>query len=83
MVQLVPSLLRQELNRLAADGQRIDGRGQFDGREVHLEVDCLYNAEGSAKVVWGDTIIYAAATLMITLAHVLDKDLVDGDGFRV
>ena len=42
MVELVPSLLRQELDRLAADGQRIDGRGQFDGREVHLEVDCLY-----------------------------------------
>ena len=65
MVELVPSLLRQELNRLAADGQRIDGRGQFDGRDVHLEVDCLYNAEGSAKVVWGDTIIYAGVKFEI------------------
>ncbi|MDP6865564.1 MAG: hypothetical protein QGG62_01360, partial [Candidatus Poseidoniaceae archaeon] len=65
MVELVPSLLRQELNRLAEDGQRIDGRGQFDGRDVHLEVDCLYNAEGSAKVVWGDTIIYAGVKFEI------------------
>ena len=65
MVELVPSLLRQELERLAADGQRLDGRGQFDGREVHLEVDCLYNAEGSAKVVWGDTIIYAGVKFEI------------------
>ena len=65
MVELVPSLLRQELNRLAEDGQRIDGRGQFDGREVTLEVDCLYNAEGSAKVVWGDTIIYAGVKFEI------------------
>ena len=65
MVELVPSLLRQELDRLAADNQRIDGRGQFDGREVHLEVDCLYNAEGSAKVVWGDTIIYAGVKFEI------------------
>ena len=65
MVELVPSLLRQELDRLAEDGQRIDGRGQFDGREVHLEVDCLYNAEGSAKVVWGDTIIYAGVKFEI------------------
>ena len=69
MVELVPSLLRQELNRLAADGQRIDGRGQFDGREVHLEVDCLYNAEGSAKVVWGDTIIYAGVKFEIRTRH--------------
>ena len=65
MVELVPSLLRQELDRLAAEGQRIDGRGQFEGREVHLEVDCLYNAEGSAKVVWGDTIIYAGVKFEI------------------
>ena len=65
MVELVPSLLRQELDRLATEGQRIDGRGQFEGREVHLEVDCLYNAEGSAKVVWGDTIIYAGVKFEI------------------
>ena len=63
MVELVPSSCDKKLDRLAADGQRIDGRGQFDGREVHLEVDCLYNAEGSAKVVWGDTIIYAGVNL--------------------
>ena len=73
MVELVPSLLRQELNRLAADGQRIDGRGQFDGRDVHLEVDCLYNAEGSAKVVWGDTIIYAGVKFEIRTPWPIDQ----------
>ena len=65
MVELVPTLLRQELERLAADNQRIDGRGQWDSRDVSLEVDCLYNAEGSAKVVWGDTIIYAGVKFEI------------------
>ena len=59
MPQLVPSLLRQELARLAEEGSRIDGRGQWDSRDVSLETDCLYNAEGSAKVVVGGTIVYA------------------------
>ena len=54
MVELVPALLRQELARLAEDGQRLDGRGQWEARDVTLETNCLYNAEGSAKVVcWG------------------------------
>ena len=39
MVELVPTLLRQELERLAAENQRIDGRGQWDSRDVSLEVD--------------------------------------------
>ena len=59
MVELVPTLLRQELARLAEDDLRLDGRGRWEGREVTLETDCLYNAEGSAKVVMGDTIVYA------------------------
>ena len=32
MVELVPSLLRQELARLAEENQRIDGRGRWDSR---------------------------------------------------
>ena len=59
MVELVPSLLRQELNRLAEEGTRIDGREQWEARDVSLETDCLYNAEGSAKVVMGGTSVYA------------------------
>ena len=59
MVELVPSLLRQELARLAEESERIDGRGQWDTREVSLETNCLYNAEGSAKVVMGGTVVYA------------------------
>ena len=59
MVALVPTLLRQELARLAEADARLDGRGQWEGRQITLETDCLYNGEGSAKVVMGDTIIYA------------------------
>ena len=65
MVELVPSLLRQELEALAANDQRIDGRGRWESREIKLETNCLYNAEGSAKVTWGDTIIYAGVKFEI------------------
>ena len=37
MVELVPALLRQELARLAADDQRLDGRGRWESREVSLK----------------------------------------------
>lgn len=56
--QVVPQLLRQHLANLADDGQRLDGRGQWDSRQVDLEVGCLYNGDGSAKVIWGDTVVY-------------------------
>ena len=52
MVELVPSLLRQELAALAEKDERIDGRGRWESRDIKLETNCLYNAEGSAKVTW-------------------------------
>jgi len=55
----VSNLLKQELARLAESDKRIDGRGRFESRDIILETDCLYNAEGSAKVTWGDTVVYA------------------------
>jgi exosome complex component RRP42 len=58
-IPLVPQLLRSHLIELAENDQRLDGRGQWDGREVQLEVGILGNAEGSAKVRMGDTIVYA------------------------
>ena len=51
MVELVPQLLRQQLQDLAQQDKRIDGRGRWQSREMTLETGVLYNAEGSAKVV--------------------------------
>ena len=34
MVELVPNLLRQELEALAAKDERIDGRGRWESREI-------------------------------------------------
>ena len=45
MVELVPSLLRQELAALAEKDERIDGRGRWESRDIKLETNCLYNAE--------------------------------------
>jgi len=63
MVELVPSLLRQELEKLAEADQRIDGRGQWDSRDITLETNCLYNAEGSAKVRIGNTWVLAGVKI--------------------
>ena len=48
-IPLVPQLLRSHLKELADNGQRLDGRTQYQGRDVELEVNVLGNAEGSAR----------------------------------
>jgi len=58
-IPLVPQLLRSHLKELADNDQRLDGRTQYQGRDVELEVNVLGNAEGSAKVRMGDTIVFA------------------------
>lgn len=58
-IPIVPQLLRDHVASLAAEDKRLDGRGRWEGRKVVITPDCLYNAEGSAKVEWGDTIVYA------------------------
>ncbi len=55
---LVPELLRAHLAELASRDQRADGRGQWEGRELSVEVGVLDRAEGSAKVQMGDTIVF-------------------------
>ena len=61
MVELVPSLcLRQELARLAEERPTELTAAVVGMHEMfRLETDCLYNAEGSAKVVIGGTVVYA------------------------
>ena len=59
MVEIVPRLLRDQLEKLAQNDSRIDGRERFERRSIDLETNVLTNAEGSSKVTWGGTIIYA------------------------
>ena len=62
---LVPGLLRDHLSELADRDERVDGRGQWDGRELTIEVNPLPNAEGSAKVTMGDTIVFVGIKFQI------------------
>lgn len=54
---IVPNLLRDHLSDLAMNDARLDGRGQYEGREIKLETGILPRAEGSARVTMGNTIV--------------------------
>ena len=64
-IPMVSKLLRSHLQELALNDQRIDGREQWEGRPIHLEVNVLARAEGSAKVTMGDTIVYAGVKFQL------------------
>ena len=64
-IPLVPQLLRDHLVELAKQDQRIDGRGQWQSRDIELQTNVLPNAEGSAIVTMGDTIVYAGVKFQI------------------
>ena len=61
----VPNLLRAHLHDLAINNSRLDGRGQFEGREINLETGILPRAEGSAKVTMGNTIVLAGVKFQL------------------
>ncbi len=64
-VPIIPSLLRDNLAALAAEGKRLDNRGQLEGRDLEIEIGCLGNAEGSCRVRMGDTIVLAGVKFQI------------------
>ena len=64
-IPIIPSLLRDNLAALAADDQRLDERQRFEGRDLEIEIDWLYNAEGSCRVRMGDTIVFAGVKFQI------------------
>ena len=64
-IPLVPQLLRNHLTELAQQNQRIDSRGQWESRDINPQTNVLPNAEGSAIVTMGDTIVYAGVKFQI------------------
>ncbi len=52
--------LRRIIRELAREGKRIDGRSPEQHRNVRMEVGVLSNADGSALVAYGDTVVVAA-----------------------
>ena len=64
-IPIVPKLLRAHLSDLAANNARIDGRSQWEGRNLEIEHSILPRAEGSARVRMGDTIVLAGVKFQI------------------
>ena len=64
-IPLVPELLRSHLSKLAEADMRIDGRSRFESRETTLETGILGNAEGSARVQMGNTIVLAGVKFQL------------------
>ena len=64
-IPIVPKLLRAHLSDLSANNARIDGRSQWEGRNLVVEHSVLPRAEGSAMVRMGDTIVLAGVKFQI------------------
>jgi exosome complex component RRP42 len=64
-IPIVPKLLRAHLSDLAENDARIDGRSQWEGRNLEIEHSVLPRAEGSARVRMGDTIVLAGVKFQI------------------
>ena len=64
-IPIVPKLLRAHLSDLSANNARIDGRSQWEGRNLLVEHSILPRAEGSARVRMGDTIVLAGVKFQI------------------
>ena len=64
-IPIVPKLLRAHLSELAGKNARIDGRSQWEGRNLEIEHSVLPRAEGSARVRMGDTIVLAGVKFHI------------------
>ncbi|MEM4728600.1 MAG: exosome complex protein Rrp42 [Thermoplasmata archaeon] len=51
----IAELKREYINRLFAESRRIDGRAPDEIRPVSVETGVVKNADGSARVKWGET----------------------------
>lgn len=56
---VVEQLKRGQMNELLAKGKRLDGRGFLDTRELKVFTNVIEKAEGSARVVLGNTEVIA------------------------
>ena len=57
--EIVGELERTYIRDLIRKGERIDGRGNMDGRQIQIIPNVIKKAEGSAMVKWGETVVLA------------------------
>ena len=58
-------ILRDHVKNLASKGMRLDGRKMDDYREISVEVNPIYKAEGSARVKFGETDVIAGVKMEV------------------
>ena len=61
----ISAVKRDYIISLAKDGKRVDGRGFDEYRKIEIEKNVIKNAEGSAKVKIGNTMVLAGIKLEI------------------
>ena len=62
---MVSLLTKKRIIEYLAKGKRFDGRGLLDHRDITLETNVIKNAEGSARVKFGDTEVLVGVKLSI------------------
>ncbi len=70
----IANITKRKIRELLIDGKRVDGRGQFDNRDVVVETDVSNKAEGSARVRLGKTEVIAGVKLQTQEPYSDHKD---------
>jgi exosome complex component RRP42 len=66
---ILEELKRDTIQNLIKNDQRIDGRGMYDYREIKIEKNVLTSAEGSAKVILGNTQILVGVKVDLSIPY--------------
>ena len=70
----IPNITKKRIIELLKDSKRIDGRGQFENREIVVETDVSNKAEGSARVRLGNTEVIVGVKLQTQEPYSDHKD---------
>ena len=70
----IPNITKKRIIELLKDSNRIDGRGQFENREIVVETDVSNKAEGSARVRLGNTEVIVGVKLQTQEPYSDHKD---------
>jgi|TARA_Y100000034_G_scaffold17012_1_gene18476 exosome complex component RRP42 len=70
----IPNITKKKIRELLKDSNRVDGRAQFDNREIVVETDVSNKAEGSARVKLGNTEVIVGVKLQTQEPYSDHKD---------
>ena len=62
---VVEQLKRSQMSELLGKGKRLDGRSLLDTRNLSIDINVIEKAEGSARVILGNTEVIAGAKVSL------------------